>query len=245
MVEENHDELLKALMAALERDTRINLRQWPIHMEINKESVVLAGSVENIMAKKAALLTVRQVANNKNLIDQLRIVPTEHKEDAELQEQVTKALLEESALTECSLQVKENGNFKTLRQVSNEPGGLIKVSVQERVVTLTGHVISLSHSRLAEVLTWWTTGCESVNNSLEVIPVEEDTDDEICDAVHIILEKDPVVPATQLMVKVKNGTVTLDGLVLNQEEKKFAVLDAWYVAGVKDVVDQIKLEGGQ
>jgi osmotically-inducible protein OsmY len=243
MVEETHDELFKGLTAALERDTRINLREWPIHIEINKESIVLAGRMENIVAKKAALLTAQEMAENRNLIDQLRIVPVEHKEDGELQEQVIKALLEESALTECSLQVKENGNFKTIRQISKEPGSLIKVSMQEGVVTLTGHVISLSHSRLAEVLTWWTTGCESVNNQLEVIPAEEDTDDEICDAVHIVLEKDPVVPATQLVVSVKNGTVTLDGLVLNQEEKKFAVFDAWYVSGVKNVIDQIKVEG--
>lgn len=243
MVEETHDELLKELTAALEQDMRINLREWPIRIEVNKESVVLEGRVKNIIAKKAALLNARQVVREKTLIDQLRIVPTETKEDAELQEQIIKALLEESALTECSLLVKEKENFKTIRQVSKEPGGLIKVAVKDGIVTLTGHVISLSHSRLAEVLTWWTTGCESVDNQLEVTPAEEDNDDEICDAVHIILEKDPVVPATQLTVGTKNGTVTLDGLVLNQEEKKFAVFDAWYVSGVENVIDQIKVEG--
>ncbi len=243
MVEETHDKLLKELTAALERDTRINLHEWPIRTEINKESIVLAGRVKNIVAKKAALLTARQVAGERTLIDQLRIVPTEHKEDAELQEQIIKALLEESALTECSLQVKEKEDFKTIRQISKEPAGLIKVAVQQAVVTLTGHVISLSHSRLAEVLTWWTTGCESVNNHLEVRPAEQDTDDEIRDAVLIILEKDPVVPATQLMVSVKQGVVTLDGLVVNQQEKKFAVFDSWYISGIKDVIDQIKVQG--
>jgi osmotically-inducible protein OsmY len=243
MVEATHDELFNTLSAALEQDTRINLHAWPIDIEINNQSIVLTGQLENIIAKKAALLTAQQVAGEKNVIDQLRIVPAEPKEDAELQEHVIKALLEESALTECSLQIKENESFQTIRQLSKEPGGLIQVSVQGSVVTLTGHVISLSHSRLAEVLTWWATGCESVKNHLEVIPSEEDTDDEICDAVHIILEKDPVVPATQLMVSVKDGIVTLDGLVVNQEEKKFAVFDAWYVSGVKNVIDQIKVEG--
>jgi osmotically-inducible protein OsmY len=243
MVEETHNELQKELTAALERDTRINLHAGSIQTEITEDSIVLKGRVENIVAKKAALLTAQQGAGEKTVIDQLHIVPTEAKQDGELQEQVIKALLEESALTECSLQAKEEEDFKIIRQVSKEPGGLIKVAVHQGAVTLMGHVISLSHSRLAEVLTWWTVGCELVNNQLDVVPAEEDTDDELCDAVHIILEKDPVVPATQLAVSVKNGTVTLDGLVVNQEEKKFAVFDAWYISGVKNVIDQIKVEG--
>lgn len=242
MVEDTQDELRKKLTAALARDTRINLHEWPIDIEINKDSVVLKGSLANIMAKKVALLTAQQVTRGRNVVDQLRIVPAEHKEDAELREEVIKVLLEESALTECSLQVQENKNLTTIRQVSKEPGGLIKIGVQQGAVTLTGHVISLSHSRLAEVLTWWTSGCEIVDNQLDVIPEEEDTDDEICDAVRIVLEKDPVVPAIQLVVTVKNGIVTLDGLVANQEEKKFAVFDVWYLSGVKDVIDQIKVE---
>jgi hypothetical protein len=44
-------------------------------------------------------------------------------------------------------------------QVGNDGSGVVEVTVEDGVVTLTGQVISLSHRRLASVTAWWVGGC--------------------------------------------------------------------------------------
>ena len=87
---------------------------------------------------------------------------------------------------------------------------------------------------------WWTAGCELVENRLEVVPPEEDNDGELTDAVRMVLEKDPLVHAAQLSIMSRAGTVTLNGMVASDEEKRLAVLDAYYVEGVHAVEDNIE-----
>ena len=72
------------------------------------------------------------------------------------------------------------------------------------------------------------------------MPLENDNDNEITDAVRMVLEKDPLVHASQIRIGTAGGIVALDGSVASQEEKRLAVLDAWYVPGVWDVVDRIE-----
>src|SRR3569833_379584 len=44
----------------------------------------------------------------------------------------------------------------------------------------------------------WTGGCELVENMLKVSPPERETDDELTDAVRLVLEMDPLVHADQI-----------------------------------------------
>jgi osmotically-inducible protein OsmY len=74
------------------------------------------------------------------------------------------------------------------------------VEVTDGVVTLNGDVPSLSHKRLAGALAWWVPGCRDVVNGLEEVPPEEDNDDELTDAVRLVLEKNPFVNATKIRV---------------------------------------------
>jgi osmotically-inducible protein OsmY len=110
------------------------------------------------------------------------------------------------------------------------------------VITLDGEVLSLSHKRLAGVLAWWTPGCRDVVNGLEVMPPEEDSDDEVADALRLVLEKDPLVHADQIRASVSNWVVTLEGLVGDEEEKKMAELDAWYLFAVDKVINRIEVK---
>ncbi len=115
--------------------------------------------------------------------------------------------------------------------------------MQDGTVTLSGTVLSLSHRRFAEVLAWWAAGCESVVNLLHVVPPEQETDGELADAVLMVLEKDPLVHQPQNHITAEQGTVTLEGYLASDEERRLAVLDAWYVPGVHDVVDRIQVAG--
>ena len=100
---------------------------------------------------------------------------------------------------------------------------------------------SLSHRRLAEVLAWWTTGVVGVNNQLRVTPAEEDNDDEITDALRMVLEKDPWLDAGQIWAHTHGGTVVLDGLLPSNEQKHMAECDAWYINGVTKVKNRIEV----
>ena len=57
----------------------------------------------------------------------------------------------------------------------------------------------------------------------------------------MVLEKDPMVHATQLCVGTAAAVVEMRGLVASEEERDLALRDAWYVPGVWDVVDHIEV----
>ena len=230
-------ELLETVMAALESDTRLDLRHHPINVSLREGILTLDGTLETIAAKRLASAITHQVAQDFSVSDQLRVVASKSREEGVLRNEACNVLLQEPVFTECSLRLKRNGKVETLRQAQHDC--TIDLTILDGVVILEGCVGSLNHRRLAEVLVWWTAGCELVDNRLEVVPPEEDNDGELTDAVRMVLEKDPLVHADQLSVMSRAGTVTLDGMVASQEEKRLAVLDAWYVEGVQSVVDNI------
>jgi osmotically-inducible protein OsmY len=127
-----------------------------------------------------------------------------------------------------------------LREQAEDNCGSIEVQVEDGIVILDGEVISLSHKRLAGVLAWWTPGCRDVVNGLEVVPPEQDTDDEVTDALRIVLEKDPLVKdPEQIRIRTHDYVVTLEGLVNKEEDRHTAELDAWYLFGVDKVINRI------
>jgi osmotically-inducible protein OsmY len=162
--------------------------------------------------------------------------------DAEIRDHVCKVLTEEPALERCFIQRLAGGGIEPVRKAIPEPAGSIVVAVNDSVVTLNGEVPSLTHKRLAGVLAWWVPGTGDVINGLEEVPPEEDNDDELIDAVRLVLEKDPFVNASEIRVNSKDWIVILEGLVPNETMKQIAERDAWYVLGVKRVINKIEVE---
>jgi len=236
------NDLIDGIGAALERDPRVNLHRSPVTVSMEEDRIVLEGDMADIAQKRAAVDAAARVLKDRKqwrIDDRLRIRPGEHKENLELKEEVESALGNEPALRDYTLTMEVAGDSETIHDGMSADRS-IAAAVDDGSVTLSGRVESLTHSRLAEVLTWWTDGCIFVDNRLEVFPPEEDTDDELNDAVRIILEKDPLVHADQLQVGTAGGVVIMSGSVATTDEKRFAVLDAWYVPGVSDVVDRIE-----
>ncbi|HEV8714851.1 MAG TPA: BON domain-containing protein [Candidatus Binatia bacterium] len=79
-------------------------------------------------------------------------------------------------------------------------------------------------------------------NGLEAVPPQEDNDDEITDAVRLVLEKDPFVNAEQIRVSTWKSVVTLEGLVANDVEKDMAESDIWHVFGVDNVDNKLAVQ---
>jgi osmotically-inducible protein OsmY len=230
----NREATIKQVRAALEKDRRINLHRYPIAIDAQNGDLILTGEVESIAAKKLALVVASETHGVQRIVDRLKVMPAEKMGDAEIRDHVCKVLFEEPAGF-------VGGGVSTVQTATAEPAPSIVVAVSDGVVTLNGEVPSLMHKRLAGVLAWWVPGTRDVVNGLEEVPAEADNDDELTDAVRLVLEKDPFVDATEIGVITKDWIVTLTGLVPSETVKRMAERDAWYVLGVKEVVNHVQV----
>jgi osmotically-inducible protein OsmY len=235
--------ITRSLIAALEREPRVNLHQYPIQVVYSDGVIRLEGIVESIIAKRVAVIIARRCAGRFPVVDRLRVDTGDSHEDGTLRDHVINILLQEPVFGEYRVRVRRNGSFETLRNGFNDETCLVDIQVQDGIVILEGQMGSLTHRRLAEVLVWWTAGCRDVDNRIRVSPPELDNDGELTDAIRIVIEKDPLVHADQLSVSTRGNTVTLNGYTASRQEQKLAVLDTWYVPGVHEVIDRIQTWG--
>lgn len=233
--------VLKRVQAALEYESGINLQNHPIAMHFINGTLVLAGEVPDIACKKRATALAQSISNGNALDDQLRVAPGERSGDGAVRDSVCAQIQQNVDFQNCSLRVAVKDQLRTLRDISEDASGTLLIAVEDGVVTLSGQVISLSHKRLAGVLAWWSRGCRDVVNRLVVTPSEEDSDDEITDALRLVLETDPFVHAGQIQIDTQNRVVTLAGIVSSAAEKKRAEQDAWYLHDVDQVLNQIEV----
>ncbi len=234
------DMIIKEVLAALEREPRVNLHGFSVTVEFDDGTLTLIGETEGVAAKKLALEVAAAVPGVTGIVDRLRVAPAEVMEDGAIRDHVGDALVAEPAFQEYTVRSLVKGALEPLRELP-EPAGVIEVEVSDGVVVLNGRVGSLSHKRLAGVLAWWVPGSRDVVNGLEVVPPEEDNNDEVADAVRLVLEKDPFVNASQVRVGCSDYTVTLDGVVPREKERDMAEADAWYVFRVNRVVNRLEV----
>lgn len=241
---QNGNPVLKTVRAALERESHINMHRWPIHLDMTDDSVlVMEGDVESVAAKKRALELAGSLADIRGVVDRLHVAPSEHKTDGEILDVLETFLLDARDLKNCAIRVMKKGQTVTVQEnQDDDASGDLLVSVKDGVVTLDGWVISLSHKRIAGALAWWVPGARDVVDALEVLPPERDSDDEVTDALSLVLEMDPMIlDATQIRVQTANFVVTLQGLVGTEREKNRAEQDAWCLFAVDNVVNHLSV----
>lgn len=235
-----NDDVVRKVRAAFEHEPRVNLHRFPIFIDFGDGFVTLEGEVENVAAKKIALRLAAGMRGVRGIVDRLRVAPALGMSDGEIRDHVRRALIQEPTLQGCAIRGPAGEQETSFRGPA--PGGLIEIAVKDGVATLSGQVTSLSHQRLAGVLAWWVPGSRDVINGLEVVPPEEDNDDEVTEAVRVVLEKDRFVIADHIGVSTRNRVVTLQGLVSSEKEKEMAELDAWFVLGVDKVVNRLDVQ---
>jgi osmotically-inducible protein OsmY len=76
---------------------------------------------------------------------------------------------------------------------------------------------------------------------MEVVPLQEDADEEIAKAVRLVLEKEPFVNVERIRVAVKKAVVTLEGEAPSVPQREMAEFDAWYVFGVDKVDNRLEI----
>lgn len=236
------ERVISEVAASLEREPSVNLHSFPVNMELNDGMLTLEGEVEHIAAKKKALEVAAAVPGVSGIVDRLRLVPAQLMQDGEIRNHVCNALLSENLLSSCAVWAIVKGKPEVVREADQGVDGSIDVEVNDGIVTLNGAVTSLSAKRLAGVLAWWVPGSRDVINGVEVSPPEEDNDDEVVDAIRLVLEKDPFVNPSQIRVKCRDYAVTLEGIVKNETQRHMVESDCWYVFRVDRVTNLLLVE---
>ncbi|MCC8404482.1 BON domain-containing protein [Paraburkholderia sp. MMS20-SJTN17] len=239
------DRVLKQVVAAFEHESHLKLHAHPVHLSFEDGALIVAGEVPDIASKKRLLQLTRMHSEGERLVDQLRVTANPPVADGELRTRICERLAQAVDFRNCVICARVKGQLELLRGTMDEAGndgsGVIEVTVDDGVVTLTGQVISLSHKRLASVIAWWVGGCRDVVNLLELVPTEADGDDEITDVLHLVLETDPRVRAEQITINVENRTITLAGWVATEAERRQAEQDAWCLDASGGVVNHIQV----
>lgn len=231
---------IEEIRAALGGDPRIGFPGVPIKISILEQAVVLEGEVRDVAAKKVALEQVAAVRGVGGIVDRLHVAPAEQQADAEITDRVKDAFLQEPAFREVALRTMDKGRLVAQYEPIGARGK-IDIEVGDGVVTLNGTLSGLERKRLAGVLAWWVPGSRDVVNGIVVEPPEVDTDGLMREAVHLVLEKDPFVDASQIAIQVRDARVTLRGIVPSPSEKRMAEADAWYVFAVDDVANELEV----
>lgn len=232
------ERVLAEVRAAIHSEPRLPAGT-DIRLDLAEGVLTLDGEVPNVAIKKRLLARAAAHPAVSGIVDRLRVAPATHMGDKEIRDHLADALLSEPALAEVAVLERVGDKLEPARRPPAAQRGAITISVVDGIVTLDGDVPAPAQKRLAGVLAWWVPGSRDVVNGLGVTPPEEDSDGEIADAVRIALEKDPFVDASQVRVGVRNGAVTLAGLVPTDSERDMAEFDAWYVFGVDQVENRI------
>lgn len=233
--------VLKEVRAALERESRINLHKCPVEMEFSDGVLTLEGETEHVAAKKLSMELAAAVRGVSGIVDRLHVTPSTRMGDGAILDAVRDALLQEPALMNCSIYAIRKRQLETVREITHEPHGVIRVSVTDGVVLLDDHVTGLTQKRLAGVLAWWVPGSRDVINGLEDVTDQPDSDEELAKAVRVVLKKDPFVNGERIRVTAKHCVVTLDGDVPSAPQSEMAEFDAWYVFGVDKVLNHLEV----
>jgi osmotically-inducible protein OsmY len=240
------DNMVEAVRRAFREEPRLGPGFHLDHIVVEADGVLsLRGDVASLAQKKLALLRAAAVAGSTGIADSLCVAapPTS---DRELRARLREMFAADRDFAD--LDVREDvapGVLKTdYRPVSGAGGearGRIDIEVEGGVVTLNGAAPSLVRKRLAGALAWRIAGVRDVINGLAVQPNEEDSPDQIEEAVRVVLERNRALDAAQIKVGVRGRTVRLTGLVHARSERQTAEGDAWAVFGVNDVINEIEV----
>jgi osmotically-inducible protein OsmY len=229
-------------LAAIRSETRIGPHFRPVLLEIDAEgTATVEAEVDNVTIKRLALERLAATEGVSAVIDRLRVKPASPMSDDGILDHLRKAYYDEPSFYELALKEREGGKLKLVRDAFETARGAIETEVKDGIIVLDGRVPSLAAKRLAGVIAWWVPGARDVINGIAVEPPEEDAPIAIEEAVRIALDKDPFVDASQVRVGVRHRTVRLTGAVHSQEARDAAEWDAWYVFGVDDVVNELKV----
>jgi osmotically-inducible protein OsmY len=203
----------KMITVAIEEEI-LSDERVPAHLidvEANQGIAVLSGTVHTLQAKERVVEIAETIRGVRAVVNQIEVKPSARSDD-EIYEDISKALFFDPATHAYR----------------------INVVVENGVVTLSGAVESQSKKDLTEWVTQGVKGIKAIKNEIAVEPVAKRHDTEIETEIKRRLELDVWLDEALITVEVKDGVVTLSGVVGSAIERTRAYLNAW-IEGVTSV----------
>lgn len=211
--------LPEQIRVAIASDPRLQLGPAPVGIQVQEGRVFLSGWVPRLCDKIRIEDTARRLAAPLPIESSLLVGPPGQHPDPEIVRHVEDSLMEDRWIDSTR----------------------IRVGSQDGVVRLTGAIDTTMHWRFAQALCWWIPGVRGVRNELRIDRPEPDSPELLAEAILLVMEKDPLVDRTEILVICQEGVATLSGTVGGAVARNAAENDAWVVEGVRDVVNQIEV----
>ncbi len=208
------EEIKKDVVERLSWDERVDAA--PVQVEVESCVVTLRGEVDTYFAQRAAVETAFSVLGVSDVQPQLGVRPpagTAVPSDEALRHQIEQALL-------------WNANLHAAD---------IRVSVAAGVVTLEGFVGTYWKKMHAEDVAAQFRGVVGIENKLTIVPTHDVEDRRVAETLEQELDRDPLVDAEDVNVRVNNGEVALTGRTTNWAGRRAAIDTARYTRGVREV----------
>jgi len=204
---------------------------WDLAAMVHNGMVTLTGTVDSWQEKQLASKIASGVKGVSGIKNNLLISYTRNPDDSEIKSEIKTALMYDS-------RIRDN---------------LIKVSVEDAEVTLSGSVGSINEKQLAINKAHVRGVVDVTAENLEVHPeynnsrlvnnkIADLKPDQIKEAVQRAFEYDPRVPADSIEVQIENDLAILSGSVLNLNSKLAAGSDAQNTSGINTIENNITVK---
>ena len=203
------------ITAAVEGGLAFEKGVFPSAVDVSTSQgiVTLSGSVNNLLAKERAVKMAESIRGVRGVVDRTTVTPVS-RSDADTRKDIQAALRLDPAT-------------ESYR---------VAVSVQNAVATLTGSVGSYTEKQLVTRIAKGVKGIKEVRNEVAINYLSKRTDSQILADIKARLQWDIWVNGDMTNVDVRDGRVTLTGIVGSAIAKSRASDDAW-VNGVLSVDD--------
>lgn len=205
-------ELYSIIMQQLSQQPGLDPSQIAISIK-DYGVVILGGKVKSYIEKYMAEEAVKKIENVKGIANELEVdlAASYHRTDAEIAQNAVNAL----------------------RSSMFVPDESIKVTVEDRHLTLSGEVDHYFEKEYAEKAVRHLIGIKSVvNNIIVKSPL---TSDQIKEKLIDEFVHNALIEAASIEVQVQGCAITLKGKVRNLEEEEEAKKIAWSMPGVTKV----------
>jgi osmotically-inducible protein OsmY len=210
------DELKAAVIDELRWTPEVNSAH--IGVSVNDGAVTLSGEVDSFPEKRLAGKVVERV----------------HGVTAIAQEITVNSVL--NGVTDTDI-AREAG--EAVERAVDVPE-TVKVSVHDRVVTLTGSVRWHFQHEAADRAVHYIKGVKAVLNNVVIVPTASPVD--IKEGITAALVRNAEVESKHITVTTDNaGVVTLEGSVGSWSERRQAERAAWAAPGVTGIVDHLRI----
>lgn len=215
------EQIKKAVVDMLYWDNRVDASD--IDVEVTEGTVTLRGTVPSYAIKEAALFDTWKVPGVKKVNNNSFVkFPSTAKTLTDLQ-------------IETSIKKQLEWNDSTSKEN-------IHVKVKKGEVTLEGHVDAYWKTFRAQQIASDVIGVIDIENRLTVVPTETVADQVIATSIIDAIERNYIVNADNVDVKVKDGIVTLSGKLETRASCDAALECAYNTLGVIDVKDRLNLK---